>query len=603
MSNRKKQDSSKASDGLDPLYFSKQMQDLFLQSQEVFAKKSLQSFADVSSQKNMDPFGLVKLYSDVWTKLLQKPDLFMQAQQSYMEQYFKLLQDSYQKLNGEAEQAIIAPEKGDRRFRAEEWENNAYFSFVKQAYLLFAKTIFDTLNDVEGLDNHTRKKLDFFTKQILDALAPSNFIFTNPSVLKETFETKGDNLVRGYKNLLNDFASGEGLFELKTVNKEAFKVGENIATTQGDVIYRNDLMELIRYRAKTDKVHKTPLLVIPPWINKYYILDLQPKNSLMNWLTEQGYDVFCISWVNPDEKLAQKSFESYLKEGFLEAVQVVKEQTGQDHINTVGYCLGGTLLSCGLSYLAAKQDTSINSATFLTSLIDFSDAGDMLVFIDKEQLEATEKLMREKGFYPAEQLKQTFSLMRANDLVWSFFVNNYLMGREPMAFDLLYWNDDSTNMPYAMHLFYLKEMYLNNNLVKPNALKLLDETVDLRRIEADCFFLSTREDHIAPWKATYEGPKQFKGHKEFVLAEAGHIAGVVNHPDANKYGFWTNAQWPEQSEQWLDEAEHHSGSWWPYWEEKWLSPKSGDGKRDQIKDQEPYKSLCKAPGVYVLKQF
>ncbi len=594
-------DESSQEHGFDALAFNLKLQELFIKSQKIFAEKSINHFTS-GEKTNFDPFGLTKLYANFWTKLAQNPEIILKSQQNYMEQYFKLLNDSYKKLQGEATQEIITHEKGDRRFKSEEWDNSAYFSFVKQSYLLFAQSIFDGLNQVDDLDPQTKKRLDFFTKQFLDALAPSNFVLTNPSVLKETVDTNGENLIQGFHNLLEDFSKGEGLFQLSTVDKSAFEVGKNLATTDGDVIYRNDLIELIHYKATSDKVHKTPLLIIPPWINKFYILDLQEKNSFIKWLTEQGHDVFCISWVNPDETLAKKTFEAYLDEGLLTAIDIVKKYTGEDQINAMGYCLGGTLLSCGLSILSKKKDTSIKSATFLTTLIDFSDAGDMLVFIDEDQLATTEELMKTKGFYPAENLKQTFSLMRSNDMVWSFFVNNYLLGRSPMPFDLLYWNDDSTNMPYAMHLFYLREMYLKNNIVKKNTLEMLGHKIDLSKIETPCFFLSTKEDHIAPWKSTYLGPQNFSSDKiRFVLAESGHIAGVINHPDNNKYGYWTNDKLPDNSEEWFNETKHHQGSWWPYWN-KWMKDYKDEKTRPFVKDHKEFPSLCKAPGTYVLEK-
>lgn len=584
----------------DALAFNLKLQELFFKSQKIFADKSFQHL-NSEEKAPLDPFGLTKLFANFWTKLAQNPEIIIESQKNYLEQYFTLLNESYKKLQGEAAEQIISHEKGDKRFKSEDWENSAYFNFIKQSYLLFAKTIFDSVNQVEDIDPKTKKRLDFFTKQFLDAVAPSNFVLTNPSVLKETIDTNGENLIKGFHNLLEDFAQGQGLFQLRTVDHSAFKVGENIAVTQGHVVFRNDLIELIHYTSPHKNVNKTPLLVIPPWINKYYILDLQEKNSFNKWLVDQGHDVFCISWVNPDEKLAQKSFENYLEEGLLEAIKVVKDFTQQDQINAIGYCLGGTLLSCGLSILSAQKDKSVKSATFLTTLLDFSDAGDMLVFIDDDQLAATEELMKTKGFFPAENLKQTFSLMRANDLVWSFFVNNYLLGRSPMAFDLLFWNDDSTNMPYAMHLYYLREMYLQNNLIKKNKLKMLGHKIDLSKIDTPCFFLSAKEDHIAPWKATFAGPHNFSAPVHFVLAEAGHIAGVVNHPDNNKYGYWTNDAFPKDSEEWFDKTTHHQGSWWPYWN-KWVNEFAGKQDRSQVTDNKDYPNLCDAPGTYVLKR-
>ncbi|MBU0859499.1 MAG: alpha/beta fold hydrolase, partial [Alphaproteobacteria bacterium] len=376
---------------------------------------------------------------------------------------------------------------------------------------------------------------------------------------------------------------------------KAFKLGENIATTKGSVIFRNDLIELIQYEPVTANVYKRPLLIVPPWINKYYILDLRADNSFIKWAVEQGYTVFIISWVNPDRKLAQKRFEDYMTEGVLEALTQVEKVTGEPDCNTVGYCLGGTLQAVTLAYLAAtKQSKRIHSSTFFTSLVDFELAGELKMFMDESQLMLLDKEMTEKGVLPASHMKKTFSMLRANDLVWSFVINNYLMGKEPFPFDLLYWNDDSTNMPAAMHSFYMRYCYHNNLLPKPGGVTMAGTPIDMRAVDTDTFFLSTREDHIAPWKATYATTQLFKGDRTFVLSASGHVAGVVNPPHKKKYCYWTAKDLPSSPESWLASATQHDGSWWGHWEE-WLRPRSGE----KVAARKPENVLDEAPGTYV----
>lgn len=458
----------------------------------------------------------------------------------------------------------------------------------------------ESVNKAEGLDEDTYRKVDFYTRQFIDALSPSNFLFTNPEVLEETMETGGENLIRGFENLIEDLKRGQGELKIKTTDYDAFEVGKNLAITPGKVIYENELMQLIQYKPTTEKVHKRPFLIVPPWINKYYILDLKPENSFIKWLIDQGHTVFTISWVNPDKKLARKSFDDYMRLGTLAAMDQVKEITGEPDCNILGYCLGGTLTAITLSWLHKKgQQERVAAATFLTTLINFDRAGEMKLFIDDAQLEVMDKEMAEKGFLPAETLKNTFSMLRANDLIWSFVVNNYLMGREPFPFDLLYWNDDATNMPAAMHSFYLRKFYRDNLLAKPGGVTINDEPIDIGDIRTPCYFLSTKEDHIAPWHATYDGMKLMGGDDvNFTLAASGHVAGVANPPAKNKYCFWTGKP-DDDADRWFETARQHDGSWWPHWE-KWLrgyaggekvpARKIGGGKLKPIED---------APGRYV----
>jgi polyhydroxyalkanoate synthase len=421
---------------------------------------------------------------------------------------------------------------------------------------------------------------------------------TNPEVLRETMESNGENLVRGLRNLLDDMESGEGRLKIRMTDPDAFEVGGNLATTPGKVIYQNDLMQLLQFDPMTDEVCRRPLLIVPPWINKYYILDLQENNSFIRWATEQGHTVFCVSWVNPDAALAAKTFEDYMTEGMLAALDAIELATGEGKVNVIGYCLGGTLLSCTLAYLAAKDDHRIATATYFVALTDFAEPGELGIFIDDAQLAVLEERMNERGYLEGAEMATTFNMLRANDLIWSFVVNNYLMGKDPFPFDLLYWNSDSTRMPAAMHGFYLRKMYVENKLVEPGGITLAGVPIDLRKIRTPTFMLSTREDHIAPWASTYAAVNLYAGPVTFTLAASGHIAGVINPPSSGKYAYWTNPRRPKSPDSWLAGATEHKGSWWPEWA-KWIAKKNrarvparkpGDGKLKPVED---------APGSYV----
>ncbi|MEQ8192882.1 MAG: class I poly(R)-hydroxyalkanoic acid synthase, partial [Rhodospirillales bacterium] len=440
-----------------------------------------------------------------------------------------------QRMMGEPAPSVVEPEKGDKRFTHPDWEENAVFDFLKQSYLLSSKWMLETVRQVDGLDEQAARKVDFYTRQFIDALSPTNFVMSNPEVLRATLESHGENLLKGLENLLTDLERSKGQqLRITMTDPNAFKVGQDLAVTPGKVIYRNDLMEVIQYAPATEEVYQTPLLIVPPWINKFYILDLRPKNSFIKWATEQGFTVFAISWVNPDSSLGQKTFEDYLSEGPLAALEVIQSITGSESINGVGYCLGGTLLAIAMAYLESKGSPIIESGTFLTTMIDFQEAGELGVFIDEAQLTALEQQMSEQGYLDGASMANTFNLLRANDLIWSFVINNYLLGKEPFPFDLLYWNSDSTRMPGAMHSFYLRNMYQKNLLTRPGGISMLGTPIDLSGITCPAFFLSTREDHIAPWKSTFSGAKILSGETQFVLAASGHIAGVVNPPEKGK---------------------------------------------------------------------
>ncbi|MGE0418120.1 MAG: PHA/PHB synthase family protein [Acetobacteraceae bacterium] len=546
----------------------------------------------------IDPLNIGRAFMEMTAKLMANPARLMQAQMGFWQDYMTLWQNTARRMMGmDGDQVIDAP-SGDRRFKDDAWKENEVFDFIKQSYLLSARFVQDVVTHVDGLDDKTAQKVDFYARQFVDAMSPSNFLLTNPEVLRKTAETGGENLLKGLNNLLTDLERGKGQLRIKMTDMDAFKVGENIGVSPGKVVFRNDLMELIQYDPATETVLKRPLLIGPPWINKFYILDLRPRNSFVKWAVSQGHTVFVISWVNPDEKLAQKGFDDYITEGYLAALDAIEQATGEREVNAIGYCLGGTLLASTLAHMAAIGDDRIKTATFFVTMMDFREAGELGVFIDEEQLSALEEKMNKRGYLEGSEMATTFNMLRANDLIWSFVVNNYLMGNDPFPFDLLYWNADSTRMPAKMHSFYLRKMYQENLLAVPNGITLLGTPIDLTKIKTPAYFLSTREDHIAPWKSTYRGTQLLSGPRRFVLAASGHIAGVVNPPDSGKYNHWVNEDLPPDPEAWFAGAVEMSGSWWPDWH-RWILSFSkkqvpartpGDGK---------LKALQEAPGSFV----
>ena len=501
-------------------------------------------------------------------------------------------------LSKTASDPVISPAKQDRRFKHAAWSENPVFDYMKQSYLLMSRYVESSVRGIKGLDPHTHRKAQFYTRQMVSALSPTNFAMTNPAVLDVTVESRGENLINGLRNLVEDLERGDGRLSPKMADLAAFKFGENIANSAGKVVFQNDLMQLIQYAPSTPTVHRRPLLIIPPWINKFYILDLKPQNSFIKWCVEQGHTVFVISWVNPGAELAGKEFSDYLLDGPLAAINAIERETGEPEINAIGYCIGGTLLASTLAYMAATKDQRVAAATFFTTLLDFSDVGDVSVFIDEDQLKMTEQGMKRVGYLEGRTMAEAFNLMRENDLIWFFFVNNYLMGRDPPAFDLLYWNSDATRMPAAMQSFYLRNMYQQNRLKEPGGITLAEVPIDLRKIDIPVYFLSTREDHIAPWRSTYAGTKLMSGPARFVLGASGHIAGVINPPSAKKYGYWTNKAVPANPEAWFDSAQYHEGSWWDDWA-SWIAG-FGDG---EVPARAPgggdLKVIEDAPGSYV----
>jgi len=579
----------------DPAVLGRSMADVAERSQRIVAEwLKRQSL----SEPNVDPYNIGRAFMEMTARIMANPARLMQAQLGFWQDYMTLWQNTARRIMGIESEPVIGPAATDRRFKDDAWKENEVFDFIKQSYLLSARYVQDVVTHVEGLDGKTAQKVDFYTRQFIDAMSPSNFLLTNPEVLRKTAETGGENLLKGLNNLLGDLERGKGKLHIKMTDMDAFKLGENIGVSPGKVVFQNDLMQLIQYTPSTEQVLKRPLIIAPPWINKFYILDLRPRNSFVRWAVSQGHTVFVISWVNPDERLAGKGFDDYMKEGYLAALDAVEAATGEKEVDAIGYCLGGTLLASTLAYMAVKGDNRIKTATFFVTMLDFQEAGELGVFIDEEQLKSLEEKMNKRGYLEGSEMATTFNMLRANDLIWSFVVNNYLLGNDPFPFDLLYWNADSTRMPARMHSFYLRKMYQENLLAQQDGISLAEVPIDLGKITVPAYFLSTREDHIAPWKSTYRGTQLLGGPKRFVLAASGHIAGVVNPPDGGKYGHWISQDVPPEPDAWLQGATEMAGSWWPDWQ-RWVvsfgkamvpARQPGDGKLKPLED---------APGSYV----
>jgi polyhydroxyalkanoate synthase subunit PhaC len=577
----------------DPLKFSANMAVVAAQSQ-----KLIQEFMNQPPDPSLSGMANVQAIAAAFMELTEK----MMADPATVASAAVDLWTKYTLAWHQASQhALFASTKaeaasGDRRFKDKAWAENAIFEFIKETYLISAESILGAVRNVKGLDTKTAHKIDFYTRQFVDAIAPSNFIGTNPEVLRATIETGGDNLMRGLSNLLDDLLRGKGKLAISMTDAKAFRLGKNVAATPGKVIAQNDLMQLIQYAPTTSEVKKRPLLIVPPWINKYYVLDLRPGNSFIRWAVSQGHTVFVISWANPDEQLATRSFEDYMLEGTLAALTFIEQAVGEQDVNAIGYCLGGTLLASTLAYLSAKSDERVRSATYFVTLVDFTDVGDMAVFIDEQQLSALEKRMKERGYLDANDMAASFNMLRANDLIWSFVVNNYLLGKEPLPFDLLYWNSDATRMPAAMHSFYLRNMYQENKLVKPGGITLAGVPIDLRRITTPSFLLSTREDHIAPWRSTYAATQIYSGPVKFVLSASGHIAGVIS-PPGSKYGHWENDELSPTPDAWFEKATAAPGSWWPVWD-KWVSEYAGGTVAARVPGSGKLPAIEDAPGSH-----
>jgi polyhydroxyalkanoate synthase subunit PhaC len=540
---------------------------------------------------------VVRTLGQVAEYWLGDPQRAMELQARLGTAYLDLWAAAVRRMVGEEAKPVVKPDPKDKRFVDPEWSSNQFFDFVKQAYLLTSNWADRLVRDAPGLDRHTRQKAEFYVRQIANAISPSNFVLTNPELLRETFASNAENLVRGMQMLAEDIVAGRGYLKIRQSDSSMFEVGRNLAMTPGKVIYQNDLMQLIQYSPTTAQVLKWPLLIIPPWINKFYILDLRPEKSFIKWCVDQGLTVFVISWVNPDARLAKKSFEQYMREGPFAALDVIEQVTGENKVHTVGYCVGGTLLAVTLAYLAATGNNRMLSATLFAAQVDFTYAGDLMVFVDEEQVRTLERQMEERGFLAGEKMATAFNMLRANDLIWPYVINNYLKGKAPFPFDLLYWNSDATRMPAANHSFYLRNCYLENKLSK-GEMVIGGRTLELRKVEIPIYNLATREDHIAPAKSVFLGSKFFGGPLRYILAGSGHIAGVVNPPALQKYGYWVGGATEGTLDEWIQKAEQHSGSWWPDWL-KWLKDQDatevsarevGGGKLSPIED---------APGSYV----
>ncbi|AXB34113.1 class I poly(R)-hydroxyalkanoic acid synthase [Vibrio campbellii] len=526
-----------------------------------------------------------------------QPAAILKLQAEWWEQQLQIWQNVA--LAGNQTQ-IIEAEKGDKRFSNDAWQQEAMYSFIKQSYLLFSKTYLDTLDSIEGLDEKTKERITFFSRQAINALSPSNFIATNPELLKLTLEQNGENLLTGLEKLKEDVESSADILKVRMTNNNAFRVGDDVAMTAGDVVFQNELFELIQYRPLTEKVNATPLLIVPPFINKYYILDLTAKNSMVRWLLEQGHSVFMMSWRNPGKEQAHVEFGDYVTEGVAKAVTVIEDITGQEQINAAGYCIGGTVLASTVAYYAAKRmKKRIKSASFFTTLLDFSQPGEVGAYINDTIISAIETQNNAKGYMDGRSLSVTFSLLRENSLYWNYYVDNYLKGNSPVDFDLLYWNSDSTNVSAASHNFLLRELYLENKLVQDKGVKIGGVWIDLNKIKIPSYFVSTKEDHIALWQGTYRGALNTGGNKTFVLGESGHIAGIVNHPAKNKYGYWLNDNLDDSADEWFNNANHQEGSWWTHWHQ-WLLQFNPEEQVEPFpvgSEQNPV--IDEAPGQYV----
>jgi polyhydroxyalkanoate synthase len=541
---------------------------------------------------------MVKTFSKLSEYWLSDPQRALEAQTRLFSGYMTVWANSIQRIGagGQDTDDAVKPEGGDKRFQDPEWGRNAFFDFLKQAYLVTSRWAAELVEHADGLDEHTRHKASFYVKQVSNAISPSNFILTNPELFRETIASNGENLVRGMKMLAEDIAAGKGDLKLRQADYSPFEIGKNLAMTPGKVVGRSDVAEILQYDPATETVLKRPLLICPPWINKFYILDLNPQKSFIRWAVEQGHTVFVISWINPDERHGTKGWEAYIREGLQYGLDTIEKATGEKEVNAIGYCVGGTLLAAALALMAQEGDHRIKSATFFTTQVDFTYAGDLKVFVDEEQVAAVEKAMNEKGYLDGTKMATAFNMLRSGDLIWPYVVNNYMRGKDPLPFDLLYWNADSTRMAAANHSFYLRNCYLENRLTK-GMMELAGRTVSLADITIPVYNLASKEDHIAPALSVFLGSKYFGGEVEYVMAGSGHIAGVVNPPAAQKYHYWTGGKPTGDFDRWFANATNHPGSWWPHWQ-RWIEAKD-DTRVPARKPGKHMKTLGDAPGTYV----
>jgi len=552
----------------------------------------------IKAELSEDVTDMVKTIGQVTEYWLSDPQRALELQTNLGRAYLDLWGGMVKRMTGETTAPLVAPDPKDKRFADPEWSENQFFDFLKQVYLLTTQWADRLVAGAEGIDPHTRQKAEFYVKQIANAISPSNFVLTNPELLRETLSSNAGNLARGMHMLGEDIKAGQGNLKIRQSDASMFEVGRNLGITPGKVIFENELMQLIQYQATTKDVFKVPLLIVPPWINKFYVLDLTPEKSFIKWCVDNGITVFVISWVNPDARLAEKSFEQYMKEGVLTALDTIETATGEKQVHAIGYCVGGTLLSITLAYLAAKKKERVLSATFFAAQVDFTNAGDLMVFVDEERIAQLEQHLKEQGYLEASRMANAFNMLRSNDLIWPYVVNNYMKGKKPFPFDILYWNSDATRMPAANHLFYLRNCYLENNLTK-GKMKIAGETLDLKKVKVPVYNLATREDHIAPAKSVLYGSQFFGGEVTFVLAGSGHIAGVVNPPAKPKYQYWTGGK-PTGSdvEKWRAKASEHPGSWWPNWLD-WIKARDDDTVPARAIGGGKLKPIEDAPGRYV----
>jgi len=543
---------------------------------------------------------MVKTLVHVTERWLIDPQKAIEAQARLGLTFFDVWSSSLRRMQGEDVAPATAPEPKDSRFADAEWSDNAYFDFLKQAYLATSRWAESMVEEAEGIDDATRQKARFYVRQMSSALSPSNFLTTNPELIRETLRESGANLVRGMHMLAEDIEAGDGELKIRQSDPSRFKVGENLATTPGKVIFRNELVELLQYAPTTETVLRRPLLIVPPWINKFYILDLNEQKSFIRWAVSQGLTVFCISWVNPDARLAEKSFEHYMREGVFAALDAIEQATGEKKVTAIGYCVGGTLLSTALGYMAATKDDRIDSATLFTTQVDFTHAGDLKVFADEAGIRAIEDTMKARGYLEGSRMASAFNMLRPNDLIWPYIINVYLKGQAPFPFDLLYWNSDSTRMPAANHSFYLRNCYLENNLSQ-GKVEIGGKKIDLKKVTIPIFNLATKEDHIAPALSVFEGCSAFGGNVEYVMAGSGHIAGVVNPPSKPKYQYWTGPKPDGAFADWVASAEEHPGTWWPYWV-SWIEAQAPERVPARTPGDGKLEPLCDAPGTYVLEK-
>ena len=561
------------------------------------------------SQQNqfINPEIIAKAFMKAGEKIVQNPMPFMELSQKYFHEIMDLWAKSStiswdHQYNSQHESAQPFEKISlDKRFKDDHWHQHPAFKLMLQSYLLWDQWLSDIVASIPDLDDNTQLKVQFYTRQWINALSPNNLPFSNPQVIKETIDTSGQNLRQGLQNFIKDWQQGQGQLKISMVDRTAFEVGKNIATTPGHVIFQNELFQLIYYTPTTSSVYEIPILLIPPCINKFYIYDLREDNSFVRWLLDQGFSVFMISWVNPDQKLAHKTFEDYVIEGVGTAITTVQDICQISSIHTMGFCIGGNILVSYTAYLSVaknKKKNPLKTTTYLATLFDFTNAGDLMVFIDQEQIDLLKKTIHQQGYINSETLALAFNMLRANDLIWSFVINNYYMGREPQAFDLLFWNSDSTNLPAAMYIYYLENFFLKNLLIQPGQLQIKDRALDLGAITTPTFVINTKEDHIAPWHCGYKGAQCFAGPTRFVLSGSGHIAGIFNHPRYSKYQHWVGDMANYDADTWLSQAQQHSGSWWNEWIE-WLKPQSGTMITSRKFDPDVWPVLEDAPGSYV----